>query len=128
MPRRVIPTHDVDTTPAYSHVVRAGDLLVVSGQTAQDKNGALVGPGDSTAQATQAFENLRQVLASADANPADVIKLTIFVTRPDVRQAAVQQRNAMFDEPRPASTYLIVAGLASPDFLIEVEAMAWLGA
>jgi len=127
MSRNAISTTGVSVNPAYSHVVRAGDLLVVSGQVALDEQGAVLGPGHPVAQTRQAFENLRRVLESAGASLADVVKLTIFVTDPDIRPAVSEIRNSLFDEPRPASTYLIVAGLADPAFLIEVEALAWLG-
>jgi len=128
MSRNVIPTTGVSTNPAYSHVVRAGDLVVVSGQVALDEKGGVVGPDDAVAQASQAFENLRRTLTAAGASFDDVVKLTIFVTDPAIRPAVSELRNSLFAEPRPASTYLIVAGLADPSLLIEVEALAWLGA
>ena len=127
MPRNVVPTTGVSTNPAFSPAVRAGDLLVVSGQVAVDENGGLVGPGDASLQATQAFANLRRVLESAGGGMGDVVKLTIFVTDANVRPSVSEVRNSVFEEPRPASTYLVVAGLALPDYIVEVEALAWLG-
>ncbi|MDH4147815.1 MAG: RidA family protein [Acidimicrobiia bacterium] len=127
MSRNVVPVSGVATSPAYSHVVRMGDQLVVAGQVSQDAEGRVVGKGDITAQTRQAFENLRAVLASAGASFDDVAKLTVYVTDPGVRAEVSEVRNELFAEPRPASTYLVIAGLAHPDFLVEIEAIAWLG-
>ena len=62
----------------YSHVaeVRGGTLVFIAGQVALDPTGAVVGPGDYTAQAEQVFHNLGLALASAGATFRDVVKLT----------------------------------------------------
>jgi enamine deaminase RidA (YjgF/YER057c/UK114 family) len=126
MPRTVIPVSDVASNSAYSHLVTAGSLLVTAGQVALDADGAVVGKDDPAAQSVQAFENLRRVLAAGGATFDDVVKLTIYVTSRDCRKAVADVRQSLFAEPRPASTYLVVAGLAVPDLLVEVEAIAYL--
>src|SRR5256884_1227477 len=65
--------------PGFTHAVRIGSTLYVSGEVALDSTGRLVGPGDLRAQAAQAFANLATVLRIGGATPADVAKLTIYV-------------------------------------------------
>src|SRR5439155_209973 len=65
--------------PGFTHAVRIGPTLYVSGEVALDSTGRLVGPGDVGAQAAQAFANLATVLRIGGAAPADVAKLTIYV-------------------------------------------------
>ena len=124
MPRTVIPIPDVASNPGYSHLVAVGRLLITAGQVALDADGNIVGKGDAAAQTVQAFENLRRVLAAGGATFDDVLKLTIYVTSRDCRKVVADVRQSLFTEPRPASTYLIVAGLAVPDLMVEVEAIA----
>src|SRR2546426_9101354 len=65
--------------PGFTHAVRIGPTLYVSGEVALDSTGRLVGPGDVGAQAAQAFANLATVLRIGGATPADVAKLTLYV-------------------------------------------------
>lgn len=125
MPMQAIPTPEMFNTPGFSNVVRAGDLLVVSGQVSRDVDAQLVGRGDPHVQTRQVFDNLRTALAAAEADFEDVVKLTVYATNLSVRAAVHQVREELFTEPRPASTFLVVAGLADPDFLIETEALAY---
>jgi enamine deaminase RidA (YjgF/YER057c/UK114 family) len=109
----------------YSHVVRAGDFVVVSGQVARDADGQVVGRGDAGAQARLIFENLDKALTAAGASLDDVVKLTIFVTDISARAAVSRVRDERLADPKPASTFLVVAGLTDPDFLLEIEALAY---
>jgi enamine deaminase RidA (YjgF/YER057c/UK114 family) len=110
----------------YSQVVTGrGRLVVISGQLAQDENGALVGPGDPGAQARQVFENLRRCLAHVGAGFGDVVKLTFFVLDVAHMPALRAARDAVVDTARPpASSAVLVAGLVAPGYLFEVEAWA----
>ena len=110
----------------YSHVVTGrGQLVVVSGQVAQDENGELVGPGDPAAQARQVFENLRRCLAEAGATFSDVVKLGFYVLDVAYLPAIREARDAVIDTSRPpASTAVQVSALFAPGYLIEVEAWA----
>lgn len=113
----------------YTHVVRVlnGDLLVISGQVALDADGHLVGERDLRAQATQVFENIKTILTSAEADFSSVIKLTIYVVnyQAEDRSLLVEIRDRYVDQERPpASTLVGVQSLASPEFMIEVEAWA----
>jgi enamine deaminase RidA (YjgF/YER057c/UK114 family) len=108
---------------AMSQVVRAGPVLVVSGQVALGPEG-LVGDGDPRAQAEQCFDNLEALLRSAGAGPENVLKLTSYLV--DVRHypAYAEVKAARFGDHAPASTCVVVEALLAAGFLLEVEALA----
>ena len=110
--------------PTYSHVVKAGNTVYVAGQVAQDEKGQPVGRGDFTAQATQVFENLKKALTSAGADFGDLVKITVYITDPRYREPLGEVRSRYLTGPLPASTLIVVAGLASPDYLLEIEGIA----
>jgi 2-iminobutanoate/2-iminopropanoate deaminase len=107
----------------YTDAVRAGDLLFVSGCVPVDGRGNLV-PGDVLAQARQVFRNVRAVLEAAGAGFSDVVKVTVFLTDIDDRQAVNTVRREVFGSARPASTLVEVSRLAVPGARVEVEAVA----
>jgi reactive intermediate/imine deaminase len=107
----------------YTDAVRAGDLLFVSGCVPVDADGNLV-PGDVVEQTRCVFENVGAVLAAAGAGFADVVKVTVFLTDVDDRQAVNTVRQEVFGDVRPASTLVEVSRLAIPGARIEVEAVA----
>ena len=113
--------------PGFTHAVRIGPTLYVSGEIGLDSTGRLVGPGDLSAQATQAFANLATVLRIGGASLADVAKLTIYVVNYSpkdldvIRQAAPDffpQRNP------PAGIVVGVQALPQEGLLIAVDATA----
>jgi 2-iminobutanoate/2-iminopropanoate deaminase len=110
---------------AYSHaaLVPAGaELLVIAGQLGIDPDGNL---GDGIEeQAERAFLNIETILAAEGMTPANIIRLQTFLTDRAYRGPAGEARQRVFGDAKPPSTLLIVAGLAAPEFLIEVEAMA----
>jgi len=111
--------------PAYSQVVKAGNTIYIAGQVSQDEHGQLVGPGDIVAQANQVFENIAKALAAAGAGFSDVVKFTTYVTDPRYREALRDVRSKYLgNNPPPASTLVVVAGLALPEYLLEIEAIA----
>ncbi len=109
---------------AISLGIRVGDLVFVSGQAAVDERGKTVGGGDFEAQARQVFRNLATVLGNAGSGLEHVVKVTIFVTDMAVLDQVVALRREFFTEPYPADTIAQVASLASPDWQIEIEAVA----
>jgi enamine deaminase RidA (YjgF/YER057c/UK114 family) len=113
----------------YSHVVTGrGQLVVISGQVAQDENGELVGPGDAAAQARQVFENLRRCLAEVGATFNDVVKFGFYLLDVADLSAIREARDAVIDTSRPpASTLVQVSSLFAPGYLVEVEAWALVG-
>ncbi len=110
---------------AYSHaaLVPAGtELLVIAGQLGIDADGNL---GDGIEeQAERAFRNIETILAAEGMTPANIVRLQTFLTDRAYRAPAGEARQLVFGDAKPPSTLLIVAGLAAPEFLIEVEAMA----
>jgi reactive intermediate/imine deaminase len=108
----------------YTDAVSAGDLLFVSGIVPVDESGQLVGGDDVVAQARAVFEGLRAALAAAGAGPADVVKVTVFLTDVDDRARINPVRQEFFGETRPASTLVEISRLAIPRAKLEVEAVA----
>ena len=118
--------------PAYSHVAVAtgGRTIYTAGQVAVDASGAVVGAGDLGAQTEQVMRNLGLALAAGGAGFADVVKLTIYVVdyQPELRAVIGKARTPFFaGNTPPASTLVGVSALASPDWLIEIEAVAVVG-
>ena len=101
--------------------------LYVSGQTAWDSQKQLIGGGDLEGQARQAFTNLQAVVEAAGGTLADVVSVRIYVVdyRPEKAVPVGRAfRHFFSSEVKPASTWIGVAALADPGFLIEVEATA----
>jgi reactive intermediate/imine deaminase len=110
----------------YSHVVVCtGAMVFVSGQVPMDADGEPVGVDDTRAQARQVFHNLQMALAAAGSRMSDLVKLTVFLTDLDDLDVFRKVRDEFVDPWRPpASSVVGVAGLAHPQFRIEVEAVA----
>ncbi len=113
--------------PGFTHAVRVGSTLYVSGEVALDSTGKLVGPSDLRAQARQAFANLAFVLKIGGATPADVAKLTIYVVNYSPRDfEAIREAGAEFLPARnpPAGVMVGVQSLPLEGLLIAVDATA----
>lgn len=108
----------------YSPLVEYGDLLFVTGQVARTKEGVIVGRGDFLAQADQVFANIAEVLAAGGATLADLLKVTVFVTDARYRDEFRIVTEKYLGAHLPASTLVVVAALADPAFLIEIEGIA----
>ena len=115
---------------AYSHVakVNKGSTVYVSGQVSSDATGKLIGEGDFEAQVEQVFRNLKIAVEAAGGTMADIVKLNYYVvaeldpaTVPKLRP--IRDRYINVENP-PASTFLVVARLMRPGWLIEIEAVA----
>lgn len=101
-----------------------GNTIYVSGQVAYNANGQLVGEGDIKAQTRQVFQNIKDVLAAAGAGMGDIIKINTYITDQSKFMDMLAVRSEIFGNNPPASTAVVVAGLAFPGLLIEVEAIA----
>jgi 2-iminobutanoate/2-iminopropanoate deaminase len=101
-----------------------GNTIYVSGQVAYDPNGNLVGEGDMKAQTRQVFENITNVLESAGSSLKDVVKINTYITDGSKFMDMLAARSEIFGDDPPASTAVVVAALAFPGLLIEVEAIA----
>lgn len=110
---------------AYTHVVRAGNLVFVAGQVGSDAGGKVAGPG-MREQTEQVFRNLQTALASQKLDFSHVAKITIFTTSIEEFRApeVAALRDKYFGTARPASTLVEIAKLASPDYKVEIEAIA----
>jgi enamine deaminase RidA (YjgF/YER057c/UK114 family) len=113
----------VHAPAGYTHAVKAGDTVYVSGQVALAPDGSLVGPDDAAAQAEQVYRNLEAVLAAVGASFRDVVvvKVTTFLTRPEDIPALRDARERHLSEAPPASSMVVVSRLARPDLLVEIE-------
>jgi 2-iminobutanoate/2-iminopropanoate deaminase len=113
--------------PSYSHVVTVsgtGKLIFIAGQLARDIDGNCVGKGDMRAQMEQTFQNLDRCLRAAGATWTDVVQTNTYVTDFDEFQNCADVRVRYLGVATPTSTTVGVTGLAGPDFMIEIEAVA----
>jgi reactive intermediate/imine deaminase len=124
MRRESVSVRGMHKTTGYSHAAKVGGLVYVAGQIAQDVEGNLVGRGDIEAQAVQIFENLKAALASAGSSLDQILKLTTYTTNVVYRQKIAEVRARYFDDYFPPNTFLVVSSLATPDYLLEIEAVA----
>ncbi len=104
--------------------VRAGSTVYLRGQVGTDFEGNLVGRGDPRAQAEQAMKNVAQLLEEAGSRLADVVKTTVYVTDPRFREPVYREIGQWLRGVYPVSTGLVVAGLARPEWLMEIDVIA----
>jgi 2-iminobutanoate/2-iminopropanoate deaminase len=124
MGRETVTVRGVHKTTGYSHAAKAGGLIYIAGQIAQDVDGNVVGRGDIEAQAVQIFENVKAVLASAGATLDDIVKMTTYTTSLAFRPKIAEVRSRYFTTYFPPNTFVVVASLAAPEYLLEIEAVA----
>ncbi|MFC4335716.1 RidA family protein [Salininema proteolyticum] len=108
---------------AISQAMRAGDTVYVSGQAGIDENGRTVSE-DFGDQMRRAVANIERVLTETGASLRDIVKVTIMVTDMANLDTVVAIRREVFTEPYPADNLLQVAALASPEWKVEIDAVA----
>lgn len=130
MARQFINPPDLATPPnnLYNHVVKVGNTVYIAGQVSRDLDGNTACVGDVAGQVRQVWANLEKAVRAAGGSLQDIVKTTTYVVGAENLAEVRRVRTALLPaEGRPTSTTLVVAGLADPDLLVEVEAIAVIG-
>lgn len=116
------PDQDLDND--LCQVVKAGNMLFLRGQVGTDFDGNLIGPGNPEAQTEQAMKNVKQLLEEAGSCLDHICKITIYLTDREIREPVYRTVGKWLKGVFPVSTGVVVAGLAKPEWLLEVDVIA----
>jgi 2-iminobutanoate/2-iminopropanoate deaminase len=114
------------THPSFSPAIRAsGDTIYVAGQLPLSPDGSVVGPDDIDAQLERIWFQIETILATAGARLDDIVRVTAYTTSVEFCGAIIAAREARFaGRTPPASALVVVAGLALPGAVVEIDAIA----
>jgi|TARA_R110002094_G_scaffold54202_4_gene65458 enamine deaminase RidA (YjgF/YER057c/UK114 family) len=117
-----------DSWPAaftFSQGVKVGNMVFLSGTTATDEKGKIVGPGDIVAQTRQIFSKFEAVLKQVGGGLENIVETTDYVlSLEEYNKTAALRREIFNGPPWPAATGVVVKGLVRADALIEIKAIA----
>jgi len=105
-------------------IAARGKLVFISGMTARKADGTIAGVGDITVQTRQVCENVKAAVEAAGGTLDDVVRVDVFVRNMEHFDAIHAVRRQYFRQPAPASTMVEVCKMTSPDYLIEINAIA----
>ena len=112
--------------PGLHQTVRAGNTVYIAGQVALDQEGNFNGEGSAAAQLSQIYKNLAEACAAYGGTLANMVKTTTYITDPAYFAAVSEARQEAYGANAPVNATLIVAGLARPEWLVEIEGTAWI--
>jgi len=113
-----------ESLAGYSRAVRIGNLVFVSGTTATDADGNLVGANDAHVQTVFIIQKIERALLEAGASLRDVVRTRIFVTDAQRWQEVAKAHAEFFGDIRPANTLVEISALIGEGYLVEIEADA----
>jgi enamine deaminase RidA (YjgF/YER057c/UK114 family) len=122
--KRISSGTEWEQTVGYSRAVRAGDQIHVSGTTATDESGDLVGIDDPYRQTKQAIDNIESALQEANSALEDIVRTRMYVTDIEQWEAIGRAHGEAFGEIRPATSMIEVERLIDPEMVVEIEAVA----
>lgn len=111
----------------YSRAVRTGPWIFVSGTTATDSEGNLVGRGDAAAQTRHTLRNIERAIVEAGGNMDDVVRTRIYVTDIGLWEEVGRVHGEVFGPVRPATSMIEISALIDPGMIVEIEAVAYTG-
>jgi len=113
-----------ETKVGYARAVHVGDTVYVSGTTATDPSGNIVGVGNMYEQAVQTIKNIQSALERLGLTLDHVVRTRIYVTDIDRWEEAGKAHAEFFGQAHPATSLVAVTRLVNPEMLIEMEAVA----
>jgi 2-iminobutanoate/2-iminopropanoate deaminase len=127
MPFSEVKSPKIFSSPAPfspATLTNAVKLLHISGQVSQGPDGKTVAPGDIESQTVKVIQNIETLVEAEGGSLSDICKVTIFLTSRDHLAKVMEVRKRMFKAPYPATSAIIVSGLANAEWMIEIEALA----
>lgn len=127
MPFKAVKSQKIFASPApfsQATLTNSAKFLHISGQVAQGLDGKTTGVGDIEKQTVDVITNIQTLVTEQGGSLSDICKITIFLTSRDHLPKVMEVRRRFFKEPFPATSAVIVAGLANAEWMIEIEAVA----